>query len=164
MDRRNDSRTAPIQTPVILGNALAIDKEFFFEIGAFDQGMDIITTENLEISVRVSWREWNRFALRLHNHHVLAGVVVRWFGGNTAMFTRRSSVPTCQIFVRRWRRAYQIGESCSFRGSLDGEAQRVFLCKKSRWNTSDETPYILSFSNRATTPFHFIEFVQRPSI
>lgn len=53
-DRRNDSATDPLRTPVIIGCAFAMDKEFFYEIGAFDQGMDIIGTENIEISVRVS--------------------------------------------------------------------------------------------------------------
>lgn len=38
----------------MIGNAFAIDKEFFHEIGEFDQGMDIVGTDNLEISVRVS--------------------------------------------------------------------------------------------------------------
>lgn len=54
LDRRNDSLTEPLRTPVMLGCAFAMDKEFFYEIGAFDQGMDIIGTENIEISVRVS--------------------------------------------------------------------------------------------------------------
>lgn len=54
MERRNDSATAPIKTPVLIGCAFAIDRYFFYETGYFDQGMDIIGTENLEISVRVS--------------------------------------------------------------------------------------------------------------
>lgn len=54
MERRNDSQTAPLRTPVIIGSAFAMDKEFFSEIGEFDQGMDIVGTDNIEISVRVS--------------------------------------------------------------------------------------------------------------
>lgn len=57
LERRNDSQTAPLPTPVIIGSAFAIDKEFFAEIGEFDQGMDIVGTENIEISVRVS-QQW----------------------------------------------------------------------------------------------------------
>lgn len=54
MERRNDSLTAPLRTPVIIGSAFAMDKAFFSEIGEFDQGMDIVGTDNIEISVRVS--------------------------------------------------------------------------------------------------------------
>lgn len=34
------------------GNAFAIDKEFFFEIGAYDERMEV--AENLEMAFRVS--------------------------------------------------------------------------------------------------------------
>lgn len=54
LERRNGSASAPLRTPVMIGCAFAIDKSFFHEIGEFDEGMDIIGTENLEISVRVS--------------------------------------------------------------------------------------------------------------
>lgn len=65
MERRNGSFTAPLRTPVIIGSAFAIDRNFFHEIGEFDQGMDIIGTENIEISVRVSQKItkiWARIA------------------------------------------------------------------------------------------------------
>ena len=36
------------------GGIFAIDKEYFFEIGAYDPGMKIWGAENLEMSFRVS--------------------------------------------------------------------------------------------------------------
>lgn len=37
----------------MVGCAFAIDREFFFEIGSFDEGMLIWGSENLELPIRV---------------------------------------------------------------------------------------------------------------
>lgn len=54
MDRRNRDRTAPLHTPTMAGGLFAIDKEYFYNLGAYDEGMDIWGGENLEMSFRVS--------------------------------------------------------------------------------------------------------------
>lgn len=51
--RTNYDRTAPLRTPTHIGCAFAIDREFFFEIGAYDDQMDIWGSENLEMALRV---------------------------------------------------------------------------------------------------------------
>ncbi|KAG4067445.1 hypothetical protein HA402_009682 [Bradysia odoriphaga] len=51
--RTHNDVTATIQTPTMIGCGFAIDREFFFEVGAFDEGMDIWGSENMEISLRV---------------------------------------------------------------------------------------------------------------
>jgi len=54
MDRRNGDRTAPLRTPTMAGGLFSIDREYFYELGAYDEGMDIWGGENLEMSFRVS--------------------------------------------------------------------------------------------------------------
>lgn len=53
MARRNNDRTAPLRTPTMAGGLFSIDKEYFYEIGSYDEGMDIWGGENLEMSFRV---------------------------------------------------------------------------------------------------------------
>lgn len=55
MQRRHNDKIAPIQSPTMAGGLFSIDKEFFYEIGSYDDGMEIWGSENLEMSFRVSF-------------------------------------------------------------------------------------------------------------
>lgn len=56
--RTNHDKTAPLRTPTHIGCAFSVDREFFFEIGSFDEGMDIWGSENVELAFRVRFQNF----------------------------------------------------------------------------------------------------------
>lgn len=53
LDRRNNDRSVPTRSPTMAGGLFSIDRDYFYEIGSYDEGMDIWGGENLEMSFRV---------------------------------------------------------------------------------------------------------------
>ncbi len=41
------------RTPTMAGGLFTIERDYFYEIGSYDEGMDIWGAENLEMSFRV---------------------------------------------------------------------------------------------------------------
>lgn len=53
LDSLGNDRTAGIESPAMAGGLFAIDREYFYKLGAYDEKMKIWGGENLEMSVRV---------------------------------------------------------------------------------------------------------------
>ncbi|XP_071158657.1 polypeptide N-acetylgalactosaminyltransferase 13-like isoform X8 [Mytilus edulis] len=53
LDRRGGERSNPTRTPTMAGGLFSISRDYFYEIGSYDEGMDIWGGENLEMSFRV---------------------------------------------------------------------------------------------------------------
>ena len=51
--RRQYDETREIKSPTMAGGLFSIDRAYFYDIGAYDPGMDIWGGENLEMSFRV---------------------------------------------------------------------------------------------------------------
>ncbi|XP_041365879.1 polypeptide N-acetylgalactosaminyltransferase 13-like isoform X2 [Gigantopelta aegis] len=53
LERRGGDRSRPTRTPTMAGGLFSINRDYFYEIGSYDEGMDIWGGENLEMSFRV---------------------------------------------------------------------------------------------------------------
>ena len=54
-----------LSSPVTIGTIFAIDKEFFEDIGAFDEGMQLWGGENIDLPIRVSTPSWSVWIWRV---------------------------------------------------------------------------------------------------
>lgn len=104
MKRRHGDKTVPVRTVTMIGCAFAIDREFFFEVGSYDEGLDIWGSENMEISLRVS----NRWARVTRNDtqvsvfpSIKKGLAVRRCDGDNTVFAHHTSFPNIDILIRR---------------------------------------------------------------
>ncbi|KAK2193092.1 hypothetical protein NP493_17g06021 [Ridgeia piscesae] len=52
-DKQNRNETHPVRTPITIGGMFAIEKQFFREIGEFDDGMQFWGGENIDLALRV---------------------------------------------------------------------------------------------------------------
>jgi len=107
LDRRNGDRSIPVRSPTMAGGLFSVDKEYFYEIGAYDDGMEIWGGENLEMSFRV-WMCGGELLIATCSHvgHVFRKSTPYTFPGGTTNIVNRNNARLAEVWMDEWKDFY----------------------------------------------------------
>lgn len=67
LTKRNSDMTKPFASPAMAGGLFSIDREYFYDLGAYDDKMKIWGGDNLEMSFRI-WQCGGRIEIAPCSH------------------------------------------------------------------------------------------------
>uniref|UniRef100_A0A2S2NUP5 Polypeptide N-acetylgalactosaminyltransferase n=1 Tax=Schizaphis graminum TaxID=13262 RepID=A0A2S2NUP5_SCHGA len=139
MTRRNQDRTAPLRTPTMAGGLFSIDKDYFYELGSYDEGMDIWGGENLEMSFRV-WQCGGTLEIIPCSHvgHVFRDKSPYSFPGGVSKIVLHNAARVAEVWMDEWRHFYYAMNPGASNVEVGDVSERLALreklkCKSFRW-------------------------------
>uniref|UniRef100_A0AC35TTC5 Polypeptide N-acetylgalactosaminyltransferase n=1 Tax=Rhabditophanes sp. KR3021 TaxID=114890 RepID=A0AC35TTC5_9BILA len=154
--RNNYDESAPIETPTIAGGLFAIDKQFFNDIGTYDQNFKIWGSENIEISFR-TWMCGGSLEIDPCSRvgHIFRKTTPYTFPGGTANIIYRNAARTAAVWMDEYKEFYYKMVPQALKVEMGDITERVELrkglqCKSFRWyleNVYPEAPIPYDFKS-----------------
>ncbi|XP_052771535.1 polypeptide N-acetylgalactosaminyltransferase 13-like isoform X2 [Mya arenaria] len=139
LDRRGGDRSQPVRTPTMAGGLFSIDRDYFYEIGSYDEGMDIWGAENLEMSFRV-WMCGGKVLIVTCSRvgHVFRKTSPYSWPGGVARIINHNTQRIVEVWMDEYKAFfYKINPSVKNTDYGDVSARKDFReqkkCKSFRW-------------------------------
>jgi len=144
----------PLPTPTMAGGLFSIDREFFYQMGAYDRGMDVWGAENLEMSFRM-WMCGGKILIHPCSRvgHVFRKQSPYTFPGGTEQVLNKNKVRLTEVWMDQWKRFYTANTPSSKLVNPGDLTERKQLredlgCLSFQWyleNIYPESPYPLQY-------------------
>ncbi|CAD5235351.1 unnamed protein product [Bursaphelenchus xylophilus] len=152
--RRAGNHAEPFKTPVIAGGLFAVRREYFYQIGTYDEDMKVWGGENVEISMRV-WRCGGQLEIHPCSRvgHVFRKVTPYTFPGGIEEMITHNELRTALVWLDEYLPFYTNTHPFSQKVSPGSVEKRLALreklqCKSFRWyitNIYRTSPFPLDF-------------------